>query len=319
MTDPQRILVIKLSALGDFVQAFPAFAAIRAHHPHAHITLLTTRPFVALAEASPWFDAVLTDSRPRFWQIGKVLILRAHLRAGRFQRVYDLQTSDRSSGYLRLLGGPSAVEWSGIARGCSHPHANPHRNSLHTLERQADQLQMAGVPALPSGPDLSWLDRADLPVPLPEKAVLLVPGGAPHRPDKRWPADHYAAVATALQARGMTPVILGTASEQAEADAIMAACPQAVSLLGKTGLTDLAVLARRSVAAIGNDTGPMHLLATCGCPSVVVYSHASDPALCAQRGPAVTILRRPSLSTLTVPEVMEAFTALPLRPEPPVT
>lgn len=312
MTHPtaERILVIKLSALGDFVQAFSAFAAIRAHHPAARITLLTTRPFVGLAQASPWFDEVWTDERPRVWQLGKVFALRRKLRQGRFDRVYDLQTSDRSSGYLRLIGGPGAVEWSGIARGCSHPHANPQRNSLHTLERQADQLAMAGVPPLPGGPDLGWLDRGTVSVALPDKAVLLVPGGAPHRPDKRWPAASYAALAVELARRGQTPVVLGTSSEQAEADAVLAACPQALSLIGKTGLADLAVLARRAVAAVGNDTGPMHLLATCGCPSVVVYSHASDPALCAQRGPRVAILRRPDLADLPVSEVLTALDAV---------
>lgn len=303
----ERILVIKLSALGDFVQAFPAFSAIRAHHPGARITLLTTRPFVGLAQACPWFDAVWTDERPRFWQLGKVFALRQMLRQGRFDRVYDLQTSDRSSGYLRLIGGPTAVEWSGIARGCSHPHANPQRDFMHTLERQADQLAMAGVGMPPGGPDLGWLDRGTLPVTLPDRPVLLVPGGAPHRPDKRWPAASYAGLAVALAGRGLTPVVVGTASEQAEAEAILAACPQAVSLIGKTGLTDLAVLARRAVAAVGNDTGPMHLLATCGCPCVVVYSHASDPALCAQRGPRVAILRCPDLADLPVSDVLAAL------------
>ena len=59
-----RVLVIKLAALGDFVQAFGPFAAIRAHHPDAAITLLTTPPYAALARRSPWFDEVWTDGRP---------------------------------------------------------------------------------------------------------------------------------------------------------------------------------------------------------------------------------------------------------------
>lgn len=56
----------------------------------------------------------------------------------------------------------------------------------------------------------------------------------------------------------------------------------------------------------------MHLAAIAGCPSVVLYSHASDPALCAQRGPRVTILRQPKLAELGVEEVMAAVeTCLP--------
>lgn len=297
-----RILVIKLSALGDFVQAFGPFAAIRAHHPASRITLLTTRPYADLARRSPWFDEVWIDERPKAWQIAKLWRLRRQLRGGAFSRVYDLQTSGRSSRYLGLMGGPRAVEWCGIAPGCSHPHANPHRNDMHTHDRQADQLAAVGILGIPK-PDLSWLDADISAFGLPERFALLVPGGAPHRPDKRWPAECYAALAVRLAAAGLTPVVLGTASESAEADAVTAACPQAVSLVGRTTFADIAALARKAVAAVGNDTGPMHLIAVTGCRSVVLYSHASDPALCAQRGPAVTILRRKSLADLAVEEV----------------
>ena len=63
------ILVIKHGALGDLVQAFAPFAAIRAHHPGARIDLLTTPPFAALMERAPWFDRVLTDDRPDWWNL----------------------------------------------------------------------------------------------------------------------------------------------------------------------------------------------------------------------------------------------------------
>ena len=53
----ERILVIKLGALGDVVQATGPFAAIRAHHPDAHITLLTSPAYRDFLSASDWFDA----------------------------------------------------------------------------------------------------------------------------------------------------------------------------------------------------------------------------------------------------------------------
>ena len=58
---------------------------------------------------------------------------------------------------------------------------------------------------------------------------------------------------------------------------------------------------------MGNDTGPMHLITIAGCPSVVLYSQASDPALCAQKGVDVTILRHDLLSELSVDEVEAAL------------
>ena len=302
----RRVLVIKLGALGDFVQAMGPFAAIRAYHPKAHITLLTTRPFAAMAEASPWFDAVWIDDKPSLWQPGKLIELRRTLREGRFDRVYDLQTSDRSSSYFRLMG--KAPQWSGIAPGCSHPHANPGRDLMHTIERQREQLAMAGIRQVPP-PDLSWvksdLERFGLPRPF----VLLCPGGAAHRPAKRWPAERFAALAVWLTERRLGTALLGTDKEAAQFAIIRQACPQAVDLAGRTSPLDIIALARAALAAVGNDTGPMHLIAAGGCPSVVLFSHDSDPGLCAPRG-KVTVLRRPSLADLGEVEVEAALARL---------
>jgi len=298
-----RILVIKLGALGDFVQALGPAAAIRRHHREAAITLLTTAPFVALARASACFDAVWIDARPRPWQVGGWWALRRRLRGAGFDRVYDLQTSRRSGVYFRLFGPGRRPEWSGIAAGCSHPHANPARDHMHTLDRQAEQLAMAGIAAVPA-PDLSFLapDGAGFAVPAPH--ALLVPGGAAHRPAKRWPAARYAALARALGARGITPVLLGGPGETALARAIVAAAPDIVDLTGQTDFSDIAALARGARLAIGNDTGPMHLIAAAGCPTLVLFSAASDPALCAPRGPNVVILRRDDLAALAVDAVL---------------
>ena len=306
----ERILVIKLGALGDFIQAVGPMQAIRAHHPGAHITCLTTAPFEALARASGCFDAMFIDARPGIWNIPGWLNLRARLRSGAFTRVYDLQTSQRSNGYFRLMGGfleRPAVEWSGIAPGCSHPHGNPRRDCLHTIERQAEQLRLAGVAAVEPA-DLSFLTADVSRFALPDPYVLLIPGGAAHRPGKRWPAPSYGRLAALLAARGMIPVILGTADERPLARIIVASDGSARDLTGQTSLAEVAALARGAAGAVGNDTGPMHLIAAAGCPSLVLFSAASDPALTAPRGPRVTILQRKRLAELPLAEVEAAFT-----------
>ena len=99
-----RVLVIKLAALGDFAQAFGPFAAIRAHHPDARITLLTTRAYAPLARLSPWFDEGWGDGRPAWTDIPAMWRLARRLRAAHFDRVYDLQTSSRSSRYRCFVG-----------------------------------------------------------------------------------------------------------------------------------------------------------------------------------------------------------------------
>ena len=305
MSAQPRILVIKLSALGDFVQAMGPFAAIRAHHPDARITLLTTQPYVPLAKASPYFDEVWTDRRPKPWDVPGMLRLRKMLRSARFRMVYDLQTSERSSRYIHLVA--PGTPWSGIAPSASHPHANPERNFMHTLDRQADQLRMAGIPETPP-PDLSWVARDLKKFRLPQKFALMVPGGAAHRTAKRWPAERYAAIARRLGEQGIASVLIGTGSDAQAVEAVLAASPTAMSLAEHTDLLDIPAIARRAWAALGNDTGPMHLAAAAGCRSVVLFSDESDPGLCAPRG-RVTILRKPDLAALEADEVWAALTS----------
>lgn len=292
-----NILVIKHGAFGDIVLSFPAMAAIRAAHPRAHITLLTTAPYVKLLAASRWFDDIEIDRRPKPWNIFGLLRLRQQLRG--FHMVYDLQTSARSSNYYALAGKP---RWSGIAKGCALPHADPNRNALHTRERLEGQLHDAGIFELPA-PELSWLTKADTArFNLPETFALLVPGAAPHRPEKRWPEQNFAALAQALP---MPSVIVGGAGEKQIAKAI-----PGLDLTGQTSLFEVAAIAARASMAIGNDTGPMHLAAALAIPSVVLFSGASDPVLTAPRFPDGSwpiLLRAPNLRDLPVAQVIASL------------
>ena len=300
-----RILVIKLAALGDFVQAFSPFAAIRAQHPGAHITLLTTPPFVALAEAAPWFDEVWGDGRPDWTSLPAVARLALRLRQADFARVYDLQTSSRSSRYRLFVG--RRAEWSGIARGASHPDADPARDLLHTVERQRGQLRAAGIGDFPA-PELDWLAVDVSGFALPKHFALLVPGASPMRPGKRWPAEHFAELAERLN---LPAVLCGGPAEASLAREIKSLAPGTLNLTGRTDLRQLAAVARRAVLAIGNDSGPTHLAAAAGCPTLALFGGESDPALCAPRG-QVVVLRREPLAALGVVEVLQAASGLSL-------
>jgi ADP-heptose:LPS heptosyltransferase len=303
----RRILVIKLGALGDFVQAMGPAAAIRMHHQEAEITLLTTAPFAALARAAPYFDRVWIDARPSFAHPLTLWRLRRRLRESAFARVYDLQTSDRSSFYFHLMR-PSPPEWSGIARGASHPHSNPRRDFMHTLDRQRDQLGAAGVDAVPP-PSLAWAAGDVARFDLPQRFVLLIPGGAAHRPAKRWPVERYAALAQFLGERGIAPVVIGGAAEAALGAAIARAAG-GIDLTGRTSFGDIVTLGVRALHTVGNDTGPMHLVVAGGGGGTVLYSAASDPALTAPRGAGVKILRRADLADLPVAAVAATLPVL---------
>ena len=315
----KKILVIKLSALGDFVLALAAMKKIRQVHKRAHITLLTTPPFEGLAKASPYFNAVETDGRPS--GLGEWMALRKRIKAARYDRVYDLQTSAQSARIFHMLA-PFPPEWSGIAAGCALPHKNPDRNHMHTLERQADQLKYAGIwpdaptePGAAPGPDLSWvLPKPSQLRPVPggvrrRPYALFIPGGSAHRLDKRWPAERYGQLGKMLSERGYDIVIIGGLQESALARQIQRYVGQARDLTGRTDFAKVAMLGAKAALVVGNDTGPLHLAAATGAPTVVMFSSASDPQLAAPRG-HVTVLRADNLAELPVSAVLQAANAL---------
>ena len=297
----RRILVIKHGALGDFILATGPFKAIRAHHPEARLTLLTASSFERLGSDCGCFDDVWIDDRPRPHQVVALFRLRKRLLSGRFDRVYDLQTSDRTGWYYRLFP-PPRPEWCGIAAGCSHPHDNPDRDRMHVIDSQVEQLRLVGIDSVPR-PGIDWLEAPVSGFGLPEEFALLVPGGSPRRPGKRWPAARYAALARRLSERGLAPVLIGADAERDVIAAIADRCKDAIDLSGRTSLAQLASLCRRARVAVGNDTGPMHVAALAGCGTVVLFSRDSDPALCAPRGVGVVVVRRERLEDLSVDEV----------------
>ena len=318
-----KVLVIKLGALGDFVQALAAMQHIREAHPTARITLLTTPEFEGLARASPYFNDVDTDGRPE--SLPDLAGMLRRLRRSHFDRVYDLQTASRSNFYFYMLQ-PFGPQWSGTAFGCSLPHRNKDRGKMHTLERQAEQLKDAGI--WPDAPitngaappaDLSWILKKG---PATRHAsasagrpyALLVPGTSAHRPEKRWPVESFGALGELLRKRGLDILIIGSMQESALARSIQRKV-QARDLTGRTDFAQIALLAARATVAIGNDTGPMHLIAAAGAPTLVLFSSASDPRLCGPRG-HVAVLQSEALGDLPVAQVAQAVEILAPAPPP---
>ena len=302
MAELARILVIKLGAFGDFAAAMGLFRAVRDYHPGARITLLTTPPFEEWAKAGGWFDEVWTDGRPSGLKAFAGLVRRA--RNAHFDRVYDLQTNSRSNLLFHALR-PNPPEWSGIAWGASHPHANPRRDFMHGFAAKREQLLMAGIAGVPNT-DISWAAKIPLRFDITRPFALLVPGGAAHRPAKRWPVERYAALASALSSRGFTPVVVGRQDEEPLAEEINKVASDVVSLVGQTSFADLIALGREAALAVGNDTGPMHLFAAAGCPMLVLFGAESSPELNVPHGAQVKSLQAKPIADLTVEQVLNA-------------
>ncbi|MDE2336506.1 MAG: glycosyltransferase [Alphaproteobacteria bacterium] len=296
--DYKRVLVVKLGAFGDFINAFAVFAAIRKHHPQAEITLLTTAPFAGFAEKSGWFDKVWQVRR---WLWNEPAAWRGFARemgVRDFELVYDIQRNDRMK-ILRLLSPARAASaWVGGGK----------RKDPYVLKTSLPPgaLDTTDTDAFPV-PETPWLDADISKYNLKTPFVLLVPGAAPQHPGKRWPVAHYAALAGRLARSGFTPVVLGAGAETERAAELQKLEPAVVNLCGQTDFFELAALARKAAGAIGNDTGPMHLTAAVGCPTLVLFSGFSDPDVSAPRGGSVATLRGIPIENLSPDAVWNKF------------
>jgi ADP-heptose:LPS heptosyltransferase len=305
------ILIIKLGALGDLFQSEGALHDIRLHHPTARITLLTGPAYRKLMERCPWIDAVETDPRAPRWRLDRMLDLRRRLTAKPYSIVYDLQNVSRTAFYRRWF--LPRTSWSGTAPGCSHPHraANPKR--IPSLERLAGQLSDAGVPVNHTfQPDLAWvaddvseiLGQAGVAAPY----VVLLPGSSTRLPHKRWPG--YAALAERLIARGVRVVTVPGPEELDLCRTIPG------TMLTGTGVAGTAMIGGRWLnffqlagvlagarLAVGNDSGPTHLSAHLGRPTVALFGSHMAARLTGIDRPNVTCLEVPDLKDLDVDRV----------------
>ncbi len=303
-TSQQKILIIKLSALGDFIQALGPMAAIRQHHKNAHITLLTTKPFEGFAHKCGYFDGVWIDTKPKLLNLQNWVSLRKRLNHANFMRIYDLQNNDRTSFYFKLF--KNKPEWIGVAPGASHRNISPQRTAGHAFDGHVQTLALAGISNIKID-QLEWMDEDLSSFALKSPYVLLVPGCAPQHPQKRWSAENYAQLAQKLVKMNYQPVLIGTEAD-ANATAIIAkACPEALDLTGQTNLEQIAVLGRGAAATIGNDTGPIHLIAATACPCLVLFSAASNPIRHAPKGENVEVLQKDNLQNLDIETLLLHF------------
>jgi ADP-heptose:LPS heptosyltransferase len=286
----KRVLVIQLGGVAAFVQALAAVKRVREHHVGARITLLTTEATKELAEKAPYFDAVEADGRPTEPQAITALIKR--LRSAKYEMVYDLEGSSRTSNYFQGLR-PWPPKWSGPVAGASHAYLEPERAQLHPLDRYVGQLAVAGLGNEPLIPDLGWLRSGlrDAPRLQPDffgirgPYVLLLPRGSDAESNRRWPEAKYIELAQRIAGYGVTPVVIGGTEERPIGAAIAKAEPKAKNLVTRPDLFQTIGLAERASFAVGDDVELMQIAAAAGAPCLVfVTSTGRAPAQTVPRG-----------------------------------
>jgi len=301
-----NILIIKHGAFGDVILAGGAMEAIRKNHKNDYIICLTTHSFKNLLEGSPWFDKVVVDIKPKWNNIKGWLNLLFFFHKYKFKKVYDLQTSYRSNFYFFIFFFLKNVDWSGIAYGSSYRHNNPERKLMHTLDRQKDQLKIANI-EYNHHPNWRWLanNYKNTSIIPNNKFIILVTGAARHRLNKKWPQDRYASLIEYFSKIDIQCVLIGGEDEFNNIENIIRLVDKKIKIqpLNYAGITqykDIVYLSSYAKYAIGNDTGPIHLIATSGLYTIVLFGSASDPALCAPKGKNVIILHKRSIRDISI-------------------
>lgn len=318
---PARILVARLSALGDVVFAMPAVAALRDALPTVEVDWLVEDRFAGLVQGLPLVDRTLVFPRkawregglgkPRGWG-GGMRAMWDHWRmlreAGPYDAVLDFQGNLKSTMQLQAVRAGLRV---GFERGVSKEGAHRRYDLLvpdpgrvpraqRDLELVRRLLQHHDHPAVPEHPpavpawpleaqavrDTLAALEADTP-----RVVLLHHGFTSYGQDKEWPIEHWAALCRLLREAGHRPRLLWTPAERDRAEQILIAAKGTAALAPATSSLDhLMALLDAAELLIGTDSGPVHLSALRGNRVLALYG-PTDPVRFRPPGPRAQTLR----------------------------
>ena len=287
-----KILIIKMSAVGDVIMSLPALAALRRRYPAAEIDWLVEPASAGLLLGHPDLTRVIVSPRrelSRLLKSGRLIRARRlyaefkkELRAVEYDVVLDIQGLLKSGLMARLARGRRKVGFD-LTREKSYKFLNekmpPYDPDRHAVLRYLDAAVHLGA----ERPD-PWPDQYYTPPPeavrdgeklLAEKVhgpfVIFNPGA--RWVTKRWPLHHWTDLAEKLlRDTNLEVVVTGGPEDDDWGRAIERAVPEiTVNFCGLTNLPVLAHIMTRAEAVITGDTGPMHLAAAVGAGGVALF------------------------------------------------
>lgn len=284
-----RILIVKLGALGDVVHAIPVAAALRRAFPSARIDWLVGAKHREILDLVPVIDRrlVINDSR-------MVAAIR-ELRGSQYDVAIDLQGLIKSAALARASGAPRVIGFTSryarekLASWFYTEAHDPggggmyHIDERHVVYTNLGVLETLGVqPGVPEFP----IDRVESPVAADVarrtggRYAILNPGAA--WPNKRWMPARFAAIAAELRSRHALPsVVAWGPEEESLARDVVEQSSGAALLSPRTTISDLVALARGASLYLSGDTGPAHIAAAVGTPIVGIYG----PTRASRNGP----------------------------------
>ena len=313
--DFRKILLIKLSAVGDVVHTIPVLNKLRRRYPMAQLDWMVTPSIAELLRHHPAISNIIEFerdawSRPwRFTPFASYARLAAKLRAGGYDLVVDMHGQFRTAALTLATGAPARIGFDRPRARVwdASPRKFPEQARKHAWQGAREGSWMAYTHHIPVptldlhavdrylnvGPILG-LDRepADFSFPIPQSAVsrveaLLAERGV-NRTDivimapgtiwetKHWGTEKFAEMAGHFLSKGLAVILIGSRRERVVCEEVAALAPGAIDLAGMTSLSELAALIRRSAISVTNDSGPMHLAVALDRPVVSIFG-PTDP------------------------------------------
>ncbi len=283
----KKILVIKLSALGDVILIIPSLRALRKKYPEAWIAVLVGRRSRKIIRNCPYVDDVIVyEASDKVHPLPLVRMSRLLARED-YDLVVDLQ-NNRSSHFMAFFcGAPIRAgyhnrKWSFFL----NRRVKGSQAVMQPLEHQFQALKLVGVESYDKQLEF-WTERSEeervsefLASQWISPSQILVginPGASPRWPTKQWPAENYAKLCDELAKRNICAVLTGSADEEVLIRQIAALCRhKPINASGKTSITELAGLIRRCKVFVSSDSAPMHIAASVGVPLVAIFG-PTDP------------------------------------------
>ena len=322
VADARRLLFIRTDRLGETLLALPAAVALRAASPQVHLTLLVQPALQPLLAGVPGIDEVLAydEAAPSPWWLRALRLGRA-LRPRRFDLAVVSNPKKELHLAVWLAGIPVRAgygrKWSGLLT-----HRVPDRKALgerHEVEYNLNLVNAVVGPLTPGS-----VPTVRLPLREDAQGLLLqrlarhsVQGTDPFlvvhpwtsNPVKRWPSARYRELVRVMAQRLPVVVVGGPEAAGWASDVIPSGQPRVVNLVGGLSLSELAELLRGARLLVSNDSGPVHLAAAVGTPTLVLFG-TPDPAAGQRRwgpwGNHHTVIWKRSMEEIAVDEVVAA-------------
>ncbi|MEO1614724.1 MAG: glycosyltransferase family 9 protein [Planctomycetota bacterium] len=275
-----KVLISRMSAIGDTILTLPVACALRDRYPEAEISWIVEEKSAPMVRRHVAVDRLIVLQRGWFTSLSGIRDARAQLRELNCDVALDCQGMTKSALACYLSGAPHRIGYEGkhareLSRFLTNVKVKPVFH--HLTDRSLELLIPLGIhsPAvrwdLPvEGPAKAWAERYRRTIPS-SKLAIMNPGATWH--SKRWLPERFGATASYLRDRyGYTTVaVWGNALDRAMASDIVSTSNGAAILAPETDLQHLAAMIETADLFVSNDTGPLHLAVAVGTRTIGLY------------------------------------------------